>query len=111
MLEDEAAVRVKNKTDVKKQVRPVLVAGLGLSHDEHPPLAGQLAQLVGLGAGNINRAGAGELGVVNVQHLVVETLERPLRDGQQPDRDVEVRQPERGRGQAFDMLDVFLHIH
>ena len=48
------------------------MARLGLRHDENVPLAGELADLVGLGPRYVDAAGARVVGVVDVEYLVVE---------------------------------------
>ncbi len=106
MLQDDLAVRIDDEADVEKTVRPVLMARLGLRHDEDVPLPGQLADLVGLGTGYVDAAGARVIGVVDVEHLVVEAHQRALGDRQKPHRDVEIGQPERRLGQALEVLDV-----
>ncbi len=110
MLQDDGAVRVDDEADIEEPVRPVLMPCLGLRHDEDAPLAGEPAEPVGLGAGNVDRAGPGELDVIDVEHLVVEALERALGDRDQPHRNVEVRQPERRLGQAFQVFEVLRHV-
>jgi hypothetical protein len=76
------------------------MACLGLGHDEHVPLFRQRTQAIGLGAGNVDGAGLGELGVVGVEDLVAEALQAAFGNGDQPDRDVEVGQPEGGSCQV-----------
>jgi hypothetical protein len=76
MLQDRA-VRVDDETDIEETVGPVLVPRLGLRHDEHAPIARQTAEAVGLRAGDIDRAGARKFGVIDIENLVVEPLQRP----------------------------------
>jgi hypothetical protein len=59
------------------------------------PAAREPPEAVGFRAGNVDRTGPRELGVIDVEDLVVEALQRAFGDGDQADRDVEVRQPER----------------
>ncbi len=72
MLKDDLAVRIDDEANVKKAILPVLMARLGLRHDENVPLAGELADLVGLGPRYVDAAGARVVGVVDVEYLVVE---------------------------------------
>jgi hypothetical protein len=65
VLEDDLARRIDDEADVEEAVGPVLVARLGLGHDEHVRGARQLAQAIGLGTGNVDGAGPGELGMVD----------------------------------------------
>jgi hypothetical protein len=86
------------------------VASLGLGHDEHVPGPRELAQAIGFGTGNIDGAGLGELGMVDVEDLVAEPLQAAFGDGDEADRNVEIGQPEGSLGQVFDMLEVYLDI-
>ena len=110
MLQDDLAVGIDDEADVEEAVLPVLMARLGLRHDEDVPLARELADLVGLGAGNVDAAGARVVGVIDVEHLVVEPHQRAFGDRQQPHRDVEIGQPERRLGQALEVLDIVLDV-
>ena len=110
MLQDDVAVGIDDETDVEKAILPVLMARLGLRHDENIPFACQLADLVGLRPRNVDAAGARVVGVVDVKHLVVEAHEGAFRDSQKPHRNVEVGQPERCFRQALQMLDVVLDV-
>nr|WP_245431035.1 hypothetical protein [Rhodoplanes roseus] len=110
VLEDDRAVRVDDEADVEEAVLPVRMAGLGLRHDVDVPLARELGDLVRLRARDVDRAGVGEVGVVDVQDLVVEAHQAALGNGEEADRDVEVGQPEGRLGQALQMLDVVLDV-
>ena len=89
---------------------PVVVARLGLRHDEHAPAAREPPEAVGLGTGNVDCTGARELGVIDVENLVVEPLKCALGNGDETDWDVEIGQPERSRGQAFEMFQVLFDV-
>jgi hypothetical protein len=106
----DGTVRIDNKSDVEEPIRPILVARLSLSHNEHAPAAREAPEAIGFRAGNVDGAGPRELGVIDVEDLVVEALQRALGDGDEADRNVEVRQPERCLGQAFQMLQVLLDV-
>ena len=93
MLEDDLATRVDDEADVEEAVLHIRVTGLGLRNHEGVVLARQLAQRLGLLAGDIDCAAARELDVVEVEHLVVERLQATLRDRDQADRQVKARQP------------------
>src|SRR4051794_5749732 len=110
VLQNDGTVRVNNEADIEEPVRPVLMPRLGLRHDEHTPLPGEAAEAVSLRAGNVDRAGAREVCVIDVQDLVVETLQRTLGDGDQAHWNVEVGQPECRLGQAFQMFKVLFHV-
>ena len=70
------------------------MARLGLGHDEHAfHSRARSPELVRLGTGDVDRALARERRVVEVEHLVVESLQRALREGHQPHRQVEAAQP------------------
>ena len=96
VLEDHLAPRVENEADVEEAVLPVGMARLGLRHDEGLVLAGDLAELLCLLPRDVDGALPGIGGVVEVQDLVVEGLQRPLRERDEPDRGSRAREP-RGR--------------
>ena len=48
--------------------------------------------------------------VVEVEHLVVERLQRALGEGDQPDREVQARQPRGGLHQVGEVLEVDLDV-
>src|SRR5437867_3985664 len=86
------------------------MASLRLRHDERVVLLGDLAELFGLLAWNIDRALPGEGRVVEVEHFIVERLQRSLREGDQPHRNIEARQPRRRLHQVREMLEVDLDV-
>ena len=100
------AVGVKHEADVEEAAGELGMARLRLRHHEHAPLARQAPELVGLGPGNVDRALAREGLVVEVEHLVVEALQRALRDRDQPHRQVEAAQPRRRGHEVVEMLEV-----
>ena len=110
VLEDEPAARVQDEPDVEVAVLPVRVPRLGLGDDEHVVLARDLAERLRLLAGDIDRALPGEGGVVEVQDLVVERLERALGKRDQPHRDGQAREPRGGLHQVVQVLDVDLDV-
>src|SRR2546425_2603008 len=110
MLQDHLAARVDDEAHVEEAVLEVGVPGLGLGHDERVVLLGDLAERLRLLAGDVDRALAGEGGVVEVEHLVVERLQRALGERDQPHGNVERRQP-RGRfHQVAQVLEVDLDV-
>src|ERR1700739_3622269 len=98
MLQDDRAVRVNDKPDIEEPIGPVLVTRLRLCHDEYAPAPREPPEAVGFGARNIDRAGAGEFGMIDVENLVVEPLKRALGYGDKANGDVETGQPERCLG-------------
>ena len=86
------------------------MARLRLGDDEDVVLARDLSELVRLLPRDVDGALPGERGVVEVQHLVVERLERSLREGDQPDRDREARQPRSRLHEMVEMLEVDLDV-
>ena len=56
--------------------------------------------------GNVDRALARELHVVQVQHLVVEALQRAFGERDQPHRQIQAGQPGRGLDQVRQVLEV-----
>jgi hypothetical protein len=110
VLQDDRALRIDDKADIEEQVRPVFVPGLGLGHDEHAPLAGEAADAIRFGAGDVDGAAVRELRMVEIENLVVESLQRTFRDGDQAHRNVEIRKPVGGVRETFDMLEVLVHV-
>jgi hypothetical protein len=48
--------------------------------------------------------------MIEVENLVVEPLQRALGNGDEADRDVQIGQPERRLGQAFEVLQILLDV-
>ena len=110
VLEDDVALGAQDEPDVEEAPGELRMARLGLGHHERVPLPGQTAEIIGLRAGDVNRAFGGELLVIEVEHLVVEPLQRSLGHGDQPDRQVQAGQPRRGLDQVREMLEVRLDL-
>jgi hypothetical protein len=110
VLEDDPAAGVEDEPHVEVAVLPVGVPRLRLRHDEHVVLARDLSELFGLLPRDVDRAFPGEGRVVEIQHLVVERLERPLGEGDQPDGNREARQPRGRLDQVVEMLKVDLDV-
>jgi hypothetical protein len=104
--EDHLASRVDHEADVEEHPREMLVARLGLRHDEHVPVPGQLPEEGGLLAGDVDRDLVGVGAVVEVEDLVGEALEGALGDRDQSHRQVEAGQPRRGRHHLGDVVEV-----
>ena len=107
MLQYDGAIRIDDKADIEEPIGPILVTRLGLRHDESAPAAREPPDTVGLRTRNINGAGPRELGVVDVENLVVEPLQCAFWNGNEADGNVEAGQPKRRLDQAFEMLQVF----
>src|SRR5215472_8517806 len=86
------------------------MARLGLRHDEGAVLLRDLAQGLRLLAGDVDGAFAGEGRVIEIEHLVVEGLERAFREGDEAYGEIEARQPRRGLHQVREMLEVDLDV-
>jgi hypothetical protein len=71
-----------------------------------PHLRARRPELVGLGPGDVDRAVAREGLVVEVEHLVVEALQRALRDRDQAHGQIEPAQPRRRRHEVVEVLEV-----
>ena len=104
--EDQLALVVEDEPDVEVPPRPFGMSGLGLTHEVHAVLPAQLAERLGLGAGHVDRAGFGEGGVVEVQDLVVESLQRTLGKSDEAHRKVERREPRRRLHHVAMVIDV-----
>jgi hypothetical protein len=83
---DHRPFGVDDESHVEESVGPFGVAGFGLGHHVDVVLEGDLGQGVGLGAGDVDGTGVGEGGVIEIEHLVVEALQRPFGPGDQPHR-------------------------
>jgi hypothetical protein len=86
--QDDFAFWIQNESDVEEAIGPFWMMRLGLSHDESVVLAGDCAQRAGFRSRNVDRAVAGELGVIQVQYLVIETLQSAFRQSYQSHRKV-----------------------
>src|SRR5205807_3025485 len=73
-------------------------------------LASEPPEAIGLRAGDLDCAIARKFGVIDVEDLIVEPLQRALGDGDEANRDVQIGQPECRLCQAFEMLQVFLDV-
>src|SRR5438128_7969657 len=110
VLEDDPAARVDDEPDVEEPVFQVGVPGLRLRHDERVVLLRDLAERLGLVARDVDRALAREGGVVEVEHLVVERLQRALGEGDEAHGQVEARQPGGGLHEVREMVEVDLDV-
>ena len=110
MLQDHGAVRIDDESDIEEPVGPVRVARLGLCHDVGAPAAGELPEAVGFRAWNIDGAGPRKLGMVDIENLVIEPLQRTFRYGDEAHGYVKAGQPEGCFGQAFEMLKVLCDV-
>jgi hypothetical protein len=104
--EDQLTTVVEDEPDVEEPLRPLGMACLRLSHQVDAVLTADLAERLGLRTRHVDRAGFREGGVVEVEHLVVEPLERALRQRDQSDRQIERGEPARRLHQVTVMLDV-----
>jgi hypothetical protein len=106
VAQDHLAVRIDHEADVEEAPRELLVARLGLGHDEDVPLARELSEPLRLRARDVDRALARVVLVVKVHHLVGEALQRALRDGDEAHRLVEPAEPERRLHQVLEVVEV-----
>src|SRR5262245_9309267 len=83
---------------------------LGLRHNENIPLSRQLTDFVGFRSRNVNATSAGVVGMVHVQHFVIETHQCDLRDRKQAYRDVKIGKPERRLSEPLEVLDIMLDL-
>src|SRR5439155_20477928 len=102
--------RVQDEAHVEEAVLPVGVARLGLGDDEDVVLPGDLPEGVRLLARDVDGALAGESGVVEVEDLVVEGLERALREGDETHGNGEAREPGRRLHQVTEVVEVDLDV-
>src|SRR5215467_7707400 len=106
MPKDHLAFRAENEPDVEEAPGELRMTRLGLRHYERVPLPGQPPQVVGLRARDVDRAFGGELLVVEVEDLVIETLQGAFGYGDEPHRQVQARQPRRGLDEVREVLEV-----
>src|SRR5215469_11877587 len=106
VLQDDLAGRVEDEADVEEPTWELRVPGLRLAHHERVPLPGELAQVVGLRPGHVDRALTCERLVVQVENLVVEALQGAFRDGDEPDGKIKAGQPGSRLDQLRDVLEV-----
>src|SRR4051812_40778484 len=106
MLQDHVAFRIDDETDVEEAILPVGMAGFGLSDDESIVLACELAEIRGLLTRDVDCAFAGELNMIEIQHLVVESLQSAFGKRDQSHRKIEARQPCGCLDQMRKMLEV-----
>jgi len=95
MLQDDLAFRVQDEPNVEKAIREIGMTRFGLGDDERIVGPGDLAQLVGFFARDIDRALTCELDMVEVEDFVIEGLECPFWKSDQPDRQIQAGQPGR----------------
>jgi hypothetical protein len=93
-------VSLRREEERQRESLPEWIAGLSAAGP----------QRVGLLAGNVDGALAGERHVVEVEHLVVEGLQRALRERDQAHRDIERGQPRGGLHQVAQMLEIDLDV-
>src|SRR5215469_9981419 len=80
MLQDDHAIRVDDEADIEEPVGPFLVTGFRLRHDEDAPFLRQLAEPIGLRAGDVDCAGPRKLRMIDVEYLVIKALQPPFGD-------------------------------
>src|SRR3989338_6371921 len=103
---DQLAPRVQDEADVEEAVLPVGMTRLRLRHDEGVVLLRDLSEEVRLLSRDVDCPLAGEGRVVEVEHLVVEALERTLGERDEAHRQVEAREPRRRLHQVREVLEV-----
>ena len=106
VLQDHLTLGVENEPDIEEAVLKIRMPRLGLRHDESVVLLGDLAEVLGLLPRNVDRTFARELHVIQVQDLIVETLQRALGKGNQSHRQIQARQPGCRLHQVRQMLEV-----
>src|SRR5450759_736376 len=110
VLEDDLTVWIDDEADIEEAILPIFVARLGLRHDEHVPLPCKFSDLVSLRPRNIDTTRAGIVGMIDIQHFVIEAHQRALGDREQTNWNVKIGQPEGRLGQALEMLDVMFDL-
>src|SRR5260370_22770268 len=86
------------------------MTGLRLGHQEGVPLPGQRAEIISLGARDVDRAFPGELLVIKVEDLIVEALQGAFGDRDEAPRQVQAGQPRCGLDQVREVLEVRLDL-
>ena len=107
MLEDHGPVLgLDHEPDVEEPSGELGVAGLGLRDHVRVPLLREPPEVIGLGPGDVDRALPRVGLVIEVEHLVGESLQAALGDADQPHRKVHARQPGRGLDHVRDVLEI-----
>ncbi len=106
MFENHVAVGVEHESDVEEPVLPIRMVRLGLRHNKRLVLASDGSERVGLRAGYVDGAFTRKHGVIEVEYLVVEALQRALGQRDEAHRQLEAREPGGGLDQVFDVLEV-----
>ncbi len=109
MLQNNVAVRIYDEPDIKEAILPVLMARLGLRHDENIPLARPTCRFRRFPSPNVDATSAGVIGMVYVQDFIIETHQCALGDRKQAHRDVELesRTP---LGKPLEVVDVLFDL-
>src|SRR5262249_4209258 len=106
VLQDDFAGRIQNKSDIEETIFPVGMPRLGLRDYEALILSRDAAERIGFLARKVDRAFTGELGVIEVEHLVIESLQRTLRQSDEPNRQFQAGEPCRCFDKATNVLQV-----
>src|SRR5450755_3773343 len=110
VLQDDLALRIEDEADVEEAVLDLGMARLRLGHDKGVIGASKLAKLVRLRPRNVDGAFARELDVIQVEHFVVEALQRALGKGDQLDGQIKAGEPGGGFNEVFQMLNIALNV-
>ena len=80
MLQNHFAFGIEDESDIEEAILPIRMPRFRLGHDEAIPFAGELAELFGFFAGNIDGTFAREFRVIEIENLVIETPAERLRE-------------------------------
>src|SRR5580700_3925324 len=101
---DDFALWIEDESYVEKPIFPVGMVCLSLSHDKGVVFTCYGTERIGFRPGNIDRAFARVLNVVQVEHLVVKALQGSLWQSNQADRQFKAGEP---RCRLHHVSDVF----
>src|SRR5207302_6591521 len=94
----------------EEAVRERYVPRLGLAHDERLPVTREVAQESGLRAGDVDGRLTCVRRMVQVEDLVGEALQGAFGQRDESHRQIQARQPRRGRDQVADVVQVALDL-
>ena len=100
MLQNHLALGVENEADVEEAVFDIRVTCFGLCYDKGIVGASDGAECFGLFARNVDGAFSGKLHVIEIQDLVIKTLQRAFGEGDEAYGQIQAGQP----GGGFDQM-------
>ena len=91
MLENHLAFGVDDESHVEESILQVGMPSLGLRHDERVVFARYLAQFFGFVSGNVDGTFTRKLHMIEIEDLIVESLQSAFGKGDEAHGEVEGR--------------------